>query len=60
LGNAVAKELGVEVLKIDLADWLKSRQITFASPAVSIDLDLHWLGVFSLMVFYDAAVTPKT
>jgi hypothetical protein len=53
LSNIIAKELGVSVLKLDLADWLKSRQITFASPSAS-SLDPRWLGLFSLMVFYES------
>jgi hypothetical protein len=59
LGNIIAKELGVSVLKLDLADWLKSRQITFASPSASSNLDPKWLGLLSLMVFYDAVAATK-
>ena len=59
LGNALAKELGVSVLKLDLPEWLQSRQIIFANPAISANLDSRWLGLFSLMVFYDAVATPK-
>ena len=60
LSNIIAKELGVGVLKLDLADWLKSRQITFASPSATSSLDPRWLGLLSLMVFHDAvAVTKK-
>jgi hypothetical protein len=59
LSNIIAKELGVSVLKLDLADWLKSRQITFASPTASSNLDPKWLGLLSLMVFYDAVAATK-
>ena len=59
LSNIIAKELGVGVLKLDLADWLKSRQITFASPSASSSLDPRWLGLLSLMVFHDAVAATK-
>jgi hypothetical protein len=59
LANAVAKEVAVEVLKLDLVGWLKSRQVTFASPTVAADLDPRWLGLVSLMVFYDAVADSK-
>ena len=59
LGNAVAKELGVGVLQLDLANWLKAREITFGSAVNPADLDVKWLGLFSLMVYYDAVAAPK-
>lgn len=59
LGNAIAKELGVGVLQLDLVGWLKSRQITFAAPAAPSNPDPRWLGLFSLMVFYDALAAAK-
>jgi hypothetical protein len=58
LGNAVAKELGVGVLKVEFAEWLKARGVTFADEAASSNLDLRWLALFGLMVFYDAVATP--
>jgi Tfp pilus assembly PilM family ATPase len=59
LSNIIAKELGVGVLKLDLADWLKSHQITFTSPPASSSLDPRWLGLLSLMVFHDAVAATK-
>jgi hypothetical protein len=59
LGNAVAKELGVGVLQLDLANWLKSREITFAPTVTPPNSDPRWLGLLSLMVYYDAVATEK-
>ncbi len=61
LANAVGKELAVEVLKPDLAEWLKSRQVTFAGAAANAaaELDPRLLGLIGLMVFYDAVAAPK-
>jgi hypothetical protein len=59
LGGSVAKELGVESLKLDYVEWLKSRGITFASSAEPSGLDGRWLAVFGLMTYYDAAPAAK-
>jgi len=59
LGGSIAKELGVEMLKLDYADWLKSRGITFASSTEPSALDGRWLAVFGLMTYYDAAPAAK-
>jgi hypothetical protein len=59
LGNIIAKELSVSVLKLNLTDWLKSRQVTFANPSASASLDSRWLGLFSLMLYYDAVAATK-
>jgi hypothetical protein len=59
LGGSMAKELGVETLKLEYADWLKSRDITFASSTEPAALDGRWLAVFGLMTFYDAAPATK-
>ena len=59
LGGAVAKELGVGVLQPDLVSWLKSREITFAASAAPATVDPRWLGLFGLMVFYDAVAAAK-
>ncbi len=59
LANAVAKELGVGVLQLDLVNWLKAREITFASSVPPTDVDARWLGLFSLMVYHDAVAAPK-
>jgi hypothetical protein len=59
LGNVIAKEIGVEPLKLDFANWLKARGITFASPTASSDFGPKWLGLFSLMLYYDAVAATK-
>ena len=59
LGAAVAKELGVGVLELDLANWLKAREITLAPTVTPQNPDARWLGLFSLMTYYDAAASEK-
>jgi hypothetical protein len=59
LGGSMAKELGVEALKLDFANWLKSKGITFASSAEPSELDSRWLAVFGLMTYYDAVPATK-
>jgi hypothetical protein len=59
LGGAIAKELGVELLKVNFADWLKSREISFASSVEPSGLDARWLAVFGLMTYYDAVAVAK-
>ena len=59
LEGAIAKELGVDVLKMDFAPWLQTRQITFADPDAATKLDATWLGLFSLMASYDAVITEE-
>jgi hypothetical protein len=59
LGGAIAKELGVELLKVDFVDWLKSQGISFASSAEPSGLDARWLPVFGLMTYYDAVPATK-
>ncbi len=57
LANTVGKELAVDVLKLDLVEWLKARHVTVADAAA--DFDVRWLGLASLMVFYDALADSK-
>jgi Tfp pilus assembly PilM family ATPase len=59
LGGAIAKEMGVELLKVDFADWLKSHEISFASSVEPSGLDARWLAVFGLMTYYDAVPAAK-
>jgi len=59
LGGAIAKEMGVESIKLDLPAWLKSREITFASTAEPSGLDARWLAVFGQMTYYDAVPLGK-
>ena len=61
LDATIANALGIGGLKLELAPWLQSRQITVA-PAASSALDTRWLGILALMVQYsnsDAAPTEK-
>lgn len=59
LGGSIAKELGVESLKLEFTDWLKSRGISFASSVEPSGLDARWLAVFGLMTYYDAVPAAK-
>ena len=59
LGGSIAKELGVDVLKLDFTGWLKSREISFASSTESSELDARWLAVFGLIMYYDAVSAEK-
>lgn len=47
--SVLARNIGVKVLSLDYASWLKEQSIT-ASDSVQLEtLDNRWLGVFSLM-----------
>ncbi len=59
LSNAVGKELAVDVLNLNLAEWLTARQITFGEPAAATEFDARWLGLVSLMLFHDAIAAQK-
>lgn len=59
LSNAVAKDLGVSILPLDLAGWLKSREVTFGPTANPAAPDIRWLGLLGLIVSYDAVATEK-
>ncbi len=59
LSGSIAKELGVDVLKLDFKGWLKSHGITFASSAEASELGARWLGVLGLMTYYDAVSVAK-
>ncbi|MFI5356223.1 MAG: hypothetical protein ACHQ4G_02690 [Opitutales bacterium] len=56
LDGAIASSLGVAPLKLELASWLQSRQITLADP-VQKTMQTRGFGLLSLMVNYNAA-TP--
>ncbi|HEY0946571.1 MAG TPA: hypothetical protein VGD81_14935 [Opitutaceae bacterium] len=59
LENSIAGQLGVGVLKLDLVSWLQARQITLSDEASATPFDGRWLGLFSLMAQYHAAVSDK-
>jgi hypothetical protein len=49
LEGAIANALGVPSLKLDLAAWLQSRQITLSDHAAASGANPRWLGLFSLI-----------
>lgn len=61
LEAALASQLGVAVLKLDLIPWLQSRQITLSPSIVTNALDARRLGLFGLMAQFKTrdAVDPK-
>lgn len=61
LESAIAADLGVSVLKLDLPAWLQSQQITFADALPANAQDARRLGLFGLMVQYknNHAVVPE-
>jgi len=56
LESAIAGQLGVSVLKVDLPAWLQSRQITLSDSLPAHAQDVRRLGLFSLMVQYSSHV----
>ncbi len=53
LETAIAADLGVTVLKMDIPAWLQSHQISFADHLSATTQDIRRLGLFSLMVQYN-------
>lgn len=49
LDGAIAAALGVSVTKLDLTPWLQSRKITIPDGVIPGGIDVHWLGLLSLM-----------
>jgi Tfp pilus assembly PilM family ATPase len=58
LDAAIANALGVPILKLDLAPWLQSRQITVSEQAVTTGLGPRWLGLLGMMTHYN--LTPAS
>jgi len=56
LEAAIAAELGVSVLKMDIPAWLQSRQITLSDTLPVSAQDPRRLGLFGLMVQYNSHV----
>ena len=56
LESAIATELGVSVLKMDIPAWLQSKQITLADNIPVNAQDPRRLGLFGLMVQYNSHV----
>lgn len=62
LDQTIANALGIVGLKLDLAPWLHSRQVTIAPGVLSGAPEARWLGLFALMIDHsrtDAAATEK-
>lgn len=62
LEGAIANTLGVPSLKLDLAPWMQSRQITLSDHAAASGANPRWLGLFSLIASYHStthAVAPE-
>jgi len=53
LDATLANALGVPSLRLDLAAWLESRQITLSDHVSASGVDPRWFGLFSLMVQYN-------
>lgn len=59
LAPAMATQLGVAGLRMDLPAWLQTRGIRLAEHVTAASPpDMRWLGLFSLMAQYDA-VSPQ-
>lgn len=54
LDGTIAKELGISPLKLDLAPWLETLQIT-VSDAAKAALDPRWFGLLALMARHETA-----
>jgi hypothetical protein len=61
LGEVIASALGVSTLPLDLAPWLRFRQVTIGERASAGELDARWFGLVSLMVSHSVqnAVDPE-
>lgn len=59
LGGTIASQLGVGVLRLDLAAWLQARGISVSDAVTAAGpIDARWFALFSLMANYDA-VSPQ-
>ena len=57
--TVVASQLGIGVLRPDLVPWLRTRGITLSDTVAATPPSVRWLGLFSLMAHYDAAVSKQ-
>jgi Tfp pilus assembly PilM family ATPase len=57
LENAISSQLGVAVLTVDYPKWLQARGLTLGEAAKKQELNNRWLGLFSLMLTHNHAVT---
>ncbi|MFT3868199.1 MAG: hypothetical protein QM715_06830 [Nibricoccus sp.] len=57
LENAISSQLGVSVLTVEYPRWLEARGITLSPTAKKQELNNRWLGLFSLMLTHNNAVT---
>lgn len=54
--GAIAGQLGVGVLELNIVPWLQARGIKLADTVRPADIDSRYLGLFSLMLSHDHAV----
>ncbi len=59
LEGAIASQLAVAPLVLDLPEWLESHKITLGDRVAGAPLSRRWLGLFSLMVQYHAAPSEE-
>jgi hypothetical protein len=61
LENVIAADLGVSILKPDIAAWLQSHQVTLADTIPANAQDVRRIGLFGLMIQYKNknAVVPE-
>ncbi len=62
LEGTIASALGVASVTLDLAPWLRSRQVTLGEGVAASGLDARWFGLVSLMVYQtvsDAVAAEK-
>jgi len=57
LENAISTQLGVAVLTVEYPKWLEARGITLGDAVKKQELNNRWLGLFSLMLTHNHAVT---
>jgi hypothetical protein len=55
LEAAIANSLGINTVALDLAPWLRSRQVTLPDALAKNAHEVRWLGLLSLMASYHAA-----
>lgn len=59
LQGAIAGQLGVGVLDLNLKPWLEARGISFGAAVARTEIDPRSLGLFSLMLSHDHAVASQ-
>ena len=57
LENTISSQLGVASLNIDYPNWLKAKGIALDPSVQKLELNNHWLGLFSLIITQKNAAT---